>query len=259
MSNGHSFLVQRLRLCIVRGASGPWRPLLADLEELADSAFRSIAPPHQTGLVDEFRAWLPGWLITGQRLERAHLWLDLEVRKGTCPAEDEQERALRNYLHQTIHSGVGDFFRERGGRSKAARAHRRLPLDAADAQEARAERLPAEDREGLARVHQYLAGLPFALRVPFRLRFYEACGPLLPEELVWVAEQSGTPVEVVERQIQDELGRRAGAECPLSAEFIGRLLCIPPAADGRFTAVNQRVCRARQQLREQLDPQEEQP
>lgn len=260
MSDAPPTLVHLLRLCIVRGPAGPWSELLTLLQELIERAFRSAAPDHQRGLIGEFREWLPGWLITGQRLEDAHTWLNERVRGGECPSANEQEGALRNYLHQVIRSGAGDFFRERvGGRSEAARALRQLPQDAVSEQEARSERLSATDQESLALARECLAALPLSLRVPFRLQHFEACGPLLADEIAHVAERSGLPPETVTRRIDAELRAHQGAEFPLSAEFIGQLLGISPSGDGRFGAVHARVSRARQRLRDQLGPGDEQP
>jgi DNA-directed RNA polymerase specialized sigma24 family protein len=246
-----------LRLCIVRGLNGPWKELLAALGDLVESAFRAVAPAHQVQLLDDFRDWLPGWLVEGQRLESAYAWLEERIREGDCSTGNEQERALRNYLQQTCRSGVGDFFRERSGRSVATRSQRALSSDAAETLVARPDRVSTEDQDRLSQVRQCLAELPPALRVPFRLRHYVSLGPLPREDLRWIAENCGQSVENVEQAIQGEAQDHQGAEFPLSAEFIGQLLQIPPAADGRFTTVDQRVCRARQRLRAQLASEEE--
>jgi DNA-directed RNA polymerase specialized sigma24 family protein len=195
--------------------------------------------------------------VEGQRLESAHAWLEQKVRDGQCPTASDQEHALRNYLQQTVRSGVGDFFRERSGRSMATRSQRHLRDDTAQSLPARSDRISAVDQERLSELRGHLDSLPPSLRVPFRLRYYGACGPLPPEDLRWVAEQSGLLAEEVEERIRGELQDHQGAEFPLGAEFIGALLDIPPAADGRFTTVDQRVSRARQRLRARLVPEDE--
>jgi DNA-directed RNA polymerase specialized sigma24 family protein len=250
-------IVRLLRLSIVLGQAGPWAELLGALDDLVVGTFRGSAPPHQSHLAGEFQAWLPGWLMEGQRLESAHAWLEGKVQDGSCPAADDQERALRGYLQQAVRSGVGDFFRERSGRSAGARSQLPLRDEAAEALQARPDRISAADQERLSQLRQHLDGLPPSLRVPFRLRYYGACGPLPPEDLRWAAEQSGLPAEEVQSRVQAELQAHQGAEFPLGADFIGALLHIPPAADGRFTTVDQRVSRARQRLRELLTPEDE--
>src|SRR5437588_11277365 len=97
MSNGPPSLVQLLRRCIVRGHSGPWEELLAALRDVVEAGFRAEAPLHQRGLLDDFVAWLPGWLVEGHRLEQGHAWLDERATCGGASADDA-EHALRNYL-----------------------------------------------------------------------------------------------------------------------------------------------------------------
>jgi DNA-directed RNA polymerase specialized sigma24 family protein len=259
MSDAPRTLVYHLRVCIVQGHSGPWPELLILLWELIERAFMSAAPEHHRGLIGEFREWLPGWLITRQQLEAAQNWLDERVQTGECSSANEQESALRNYLSQVFRSGVGDFFRERVGRSETARALRRLSQTVDTEREARSERFSAVDQESLVLVRKRLAALPLSLRIPFRLQHFEACGPLLEDEIAFVAERSGLPPETIASRIDAELKEHRGAEFPIGAEFIGQLLGIPPSADGRFSAVHARVSRARQRLRDQLAPREEQP
>jgi DNA-directed RNA polymerase specialized sigma24 family protein len=257
MSTSSTSILDLLRLCIVQGQTGPWEGMLAAIEELVASTYRAEAPAHQTDLMEEFRTWLPGWLAAGQKLERAHEWLEERVSSGDCRVRDEQEGALRNYLRRTIRSGVGDFFRERSGRSAGARSLRPLTAEVAREVHDREDRIPAEDRHRLVEVRERLAALPFTLQVPFRLRYFESCGPLSAQELAWAAEQSGLPQDRIEDLIKEEAERNRGAEFPLGADFIGQLLAIPPGADGRYTTVDQRVCRARQRLRERLASEDE--
>jgi DNA-directed RNA polymerase specialized sigma24 family protein len=256
MSNGSPSLLELLRLCIVDPPMGPWEQLLSALADLIGSVYRSTAPARQADRLEEFRGWLPGWLVVGQRLEAAHDWLDEQIRLGTCPTETQQEQALRNYLRQTIRSGVGDFFRERVGRSTGSAGRQSLSPEVAATLETRPDRIPAADEEALKGIRTHLATLSFTLRVPFRLRYYQACGPLPPDELAWVSEQSGLPPETVSQRIRDELGRNQGTDFPLSSAFIGGLLGIPPSAEGRFNTVDQRVSRAQQAIRKRLAPHE---
>jgi len=252
MSTSSTSILDLLRLCIAQGQTGPWEGMLAAIGELVESIYRAEAPAHQAHLLGDFRAWLPGWLVEGQRLRSAHAWLEEQIRDGKLPTINDQERALRNYLQKTIGSGFGDYFRERSGRSAVTRSQRSLEREVAESLQARPDRISAEDQDRLSQVKQRLAELPLTLRVLFRLRFYETSGPLSSEELAWVSVQSGLSVDQVEQMIRDELQNQPGAEFPLSAEFIGRLLQIPSGADGRFTTVDKRVSRARQRLREQF-------
>jgi hypothetical protein len=77
-------------------------------------------------------------------------------------------------------------------------------------------------------------------------------GPLPAEDAAWVAERSELTAECVGEAVAQEAEAHRSHRKPLSSEFIGSLLDIPPCADGKYSAVDQRVRRAILRIREHL-------
>jgi hypothetical protein len=103
------------------------------------------------------------------------------------------------------------------------------------------------------RLEAALEQLPPEIRVPFRLRYWHALGPLRRAEEEWVAQVAGSDPDEVHRLVAEEARENQEAEYPLGATFIGRLLRLAPRADGSFNSiVDQRVRRARDRLRDLL-------
>jgi hypothetical protein len=108
----------------------------------------------------------------------------------------------------------------------------------------------ATSREEIERVEAALDQLPPDIRVPFRLRYWHALGPLQQAEEEWVAQVSSGDPDEIHRVIGEEAQANQEAEFPLGAAFIGRLLQLEPRADGSYNSIiDQRVRRARDRLR----------
>ena len=247
--NEHNAIVSLVRRCVVLGYDGPWDDLLARL----DSTIKKKTPPTRT---DEFCDWLAGWLIEGQRFESSLRWLDEKIRSRECISMDDQEKALENYLAQTVESGVGAFFREQWGRQTQANVQR-FAEGQDEIIEQRPNRISADDESRIAEIRQYLSELRPEQRVPFWLRYYESLGPLQPEDLEWIGRQCSLSVDSIRERIEAEVKEHQTAEIPISAKFIGQLLGIRPSADGRYLTVDQRISRVRTRLRSRLNPNDE--
>jgi hypothetical protein len=160
-----------------------------------------------------------------------------QFRQGrTDLPADELETYLQNYLRKVFRTGKSEYDKE----------HR--PWGPANWQLCD---LPApEDRpllqETLDHLERHLREEPLHRRVPFRLRHCRALGPLDGEELAWLADQAGIPVEALTERIREEFDAHSDQQYPLGAKFIAGLLDISVAL------VDQRVRQVLLGLRRRL-------
>ena len=201
---------------------------------------RVFAAHSGTASLDEYLEWFPGWFY-GRKVHAVYRACLRAQADGRCPDAGTAAAYIENYLANCVVSGKADFFRER-----AASPGSRAALDCLAAP-------PASSREDVDRVKAALEQLPPEIRVPFRLRYWHALGPLRQAEEEWVAHIVGIDADEVHRLIATEAGANQEAEYPLDAGFIGRLLRLTPRADGSFNSiVDQRVRRVRDRLRNLL-------
>ncbi len=106
-------------------------------------------------------------------------------------------------------------------------------------------------------VKRALVKLPPDFCIPFRLKYYTSLGPLAPEEEQWVARRSGLTQDAIASIVEQEFESNREQAFPLSSEFIGELMGIPPALSGKNTTVDQRISRARARLNEMLGEDDE--
>jgi hypothetical protein len=223
--------------CINRNDGPAWERFLARYRPLIQRVFAAHADGARA---DEFLDWFPGWCY-GQRVHAVYRACLRAQADGRFPDPDAAAAFLENYLAACVASGVADFFRERAKPRGSPAALEGLAAPT------------VSSRDEVERVEAALEQLPPEIRVPFRLRYWHALGPLRRAEEEWVAQVAGGDPDEVHRLIAQEAGANQEAEYPLDAAFIGRLLRLAPRADGSFNSiVDQRVRRARDRLRDLL-------
>jgi DNA-directed RNA polymerase specialized sigma24 family protein len=184
--------------CINRNDGAAWEAFLARYQPLIRRVFVARA---DAARADEFLDWFPGWLFSGQKVHAAYRACLRAQADGRCPDAGTAAAFLENYLAACVASGVGDFFRERA-------APRRVPA-ALDSLAAPA----ASSRDEVERMEGALDQLPPDIRVPFRLRYWHALGPLQRAEEEWIAQATGSGADEVHRLIAEEAqARRAQAK-----------------------------------------------
>jgi DNA-directed RNA polymerase specialized sigma24 family protein len=230
-----------LERCIVENSSDAWEAFLAEYA----SVVRRVFHAHADGAgFREFEPWFPGWLYHERKLHAAYRALQTKIHSGECPTPASQQDYLANYLARIVQAAVAEFRHER--RSAASKQVPDAVLSALPEPAAP----DADDLHG--RILSVLPSLPPDLRIPFWLRYFQAFGPLALEDAAWVAERSGLTVDRVVEVVAQEVESNRSHHKPLSSEFIGSLLNIPPCGDGRYSTVDQRVRRAIVRIREQL-------
>jgi DNA-directed RNA polymerase specialized sigma24 family protein len=244
MSVGSEKLIRLVQLCVLHGPSGPWQDLLYDLRIDIRSAF-TISGCTASEL-DEFSDWFGGWLFAERKLQSLLRAVERKQQSGECTTSESREKYARNYLFDIIKTAKAEYYRERASKEQL--------VDPRDLEGDQAVSISVKDVNApkLEAIRQALASLPESIRIPFRLKNYDALGPLTDEETQWISTQSGTTVAVVTHTIEREFDQNRDRKFPLSSEFIGDLLSIAAAADGRNTAVDQRVSRARRRVRQVL-------
>ena len=228
-------LLRLVRRCVVRKADGPWRELLDAFDELIERGIRSHGDGADT---DEFKQWFPGWLFPSRKLEAAHRKTEQKTNSGELSTPIAQEEFLRSYLARVILSGVAEFYNERRTRLRI--------VEPAQLERFASPAMTMSDLEEQLRGE--LLKLPEDQRVPFRLKFFKYFGPLPPDEIQYIADRSQLAPEQVAQCVEDEFRRNVDRKFPLSSAFIGELLGIAVADDGRNTTVDQRISRARVSL-----------
>jgi len=223
--------------CINRNDGPAWEAFLTRYRPLIRRVFAAHA---DVARAEEYLDWFPGWFY-GRRVHAIYRACVQAQAEGRCPNPGAAVAFLENYLAACAASGVADFFRERAAPRGGPAALEGLAAPTASA------------RDEVERVEAALEQLPPEIRVPFRLRYWHALGPLRRAEEEWVAQAAGSDPDEVHRVIAEEAGENQEAEYPLGATFIGRLLRLSPRADGSFNSiVDQRVRRARDRLRDLL-------
>lgn len=234
-------ILLRIVRSLRNGDHDQWSELIAAMSNLVQRGFFKAGGRIRDA--GEFQDWFPGWLY-GKRIEALSTALEEKTASGECPDAASQNAFLENYLASAINSAVADFHK---------RDRRVRSFHEAEDFPGRASRTDdAEFREQRQRLHSALAELPDNVRVPFRLKFYAVVGPLTEADIEYLTAQSGLRPNEIRRLIETELRNNAGKKSPISSLFIGGLLGIPAADDGRNTTVDQRVARARGRLRKRL-------
>jgi DNA-directed RNA polymerase specialized sigma24 family protein len=230
-----------LERCIVENSSDAWEAFFSQNALVVRRVYHAHA---EAAWFPDFESWFPGWLYYERKLHAAYRALQAKIRSGECLTLDSQQRYLANYLASIVRAAAAEFCSER--RPSAPRQVPDAVLSAVPAAD------PPEPDDLRARLLSVLPHLPPDLRVPFWLRYYQVFGPLSAEDAAWVAERSGLTVECAAEVVAEEAESNLSHHKPLSSEFIGCMLNIPPCADGRYSTVDQRVRRAIVRIREHL-------
>lgn len=227
--------LELLEACIASNDEPAGQAFLARFRPLIRRAFVA-----RTGVahVEEFVEWFPGWFYSSRRIHALAARCERERQSGNCPDQASLVALVENYVVTCIqNTGVPEFFRERGQQHGGS--------DGLENVAASAE--PYWDAEGLRAA---LNQLPPEIRVPFRLRYWHALGPLPQAEVEWIGAQTGITAKEVHSQVEQEAAANQELEFPLSAAFIGQLLGLQARVDGSYNSiVDQRVRRARDRLR----------
>jgi DNA-directed RNA polymerase specialized sigma24 family protein len=230
-----------LERCLVENSSDAWEVFLAEYASVIRRVYHAHA---EAAGFAEFEPWFPGWLYHERKLHSAYRALQAKIRSGECLTLASQQHYLANYLATIVRAAAAEFCHER-----RATAGGQVPDAVLSAIPAAAPPL-ARELEG--RVLAVLPHLPPDVRIPFWLRYYQVFGPLAAEDAGWVAERSGLTADRVAEVIARESEAHRSHRKPLSSEFIGSLLDIPPCGDGKYSTVDQRVRRAILRIREHL-------
>ena len=243
MSKSSESIARLAQLCAVQGRSGPWTDLFAGAEQLIRGGFVSAGGTPRD--LDEFLNWFSGWLFVERKLHALIRSIAKKEETGECPDAESQDSFACNYLVQIVTSGMADFYRER-----QPRENRVDPLELSQRVHEGVGRRESVESD-VDEVRQALVGLPPDIRIPFRLKYYASFGPLPPDEEQWVSDRSVLAGESVVRTVDEEFNRNQERTFPLSSEFIGELLGIPPSPTGG-NKVDQRIHRVRIELRKIL-------
>jgi hypothetical protein len=229
-----------LERCIVENSNDAWAAFLSEYAVLIRRVYHAHA---DAGEFVEFEGWFPGWLYHERKLHSAYRALQARIRDGECLREASQQRYLSNYVATIVRSAAAEFVQERRPQSECVPDSHLARHPAAQ---------EPDDRHLREPILAVLPRLPAELRVPFWLRYVPVFGPLSPEDAAWVAERSGLTAEQVGQAVAGEVEANLSRQHPLSSEFIGSLVNIPPCGDGRYSTVDQRVRRAIVRIRELL-------
>ena len=226
-------LLGLIRQCNIAGRAGPWIELLRTASATLTNAWRNCGV--RGGDVQELQQWFPGWLFEKRKLHALIAAVERKLASGECASASDAEVYASNYLYDIARAAYSDFYAERSSSiiTSAAAELERLPAT---------HKPSADDPE---HVLVALARLPVELRIPFRLKFLRWLAPIPDEELNHIASLDSSNPEEIRRIVDEEQIRYSHREFPLSSRFIGELLHIECGADGRPTAVDQRISRAR--------------
>lgn len=230
-----------LERCITENSDETWSTFLSAFGPLIRRVYHAHA---DASGFSEFEMWFPGWLFYERKLHAAYRGLQAKVRCGECLTADSQDRFIANYFASIVRTAVSDFGQERRRKSSTLASESFLASIPAR---------PATDEEGpCGRILAILPELPPELRIPFKLRYFLVLGPLSAADAAWVAQRAGLPADQIAELVAAEAESNRSFQKPLSSEFIGSLLNIPPCVDGRYSTVDQRVRRAILKIREHL-------
>ncbi len=232
-----------VRRCVLEGRAGPWTELLSRVDPIVRGGFFSAGGTPMD--LAEFLDWFPGWLFGERKLQAIIRSLRTKQETGECPDADSQDAFASNYFARMVASAKADFYRERRPRERPVDPDAISGLSPTGTGGAKAVRT-AED------VKRAIAALPPDFRIPFRLKYYTSLGPLAPEEEQWVSQRLGLTRDSIASIVEQEFDSNRERAFPLSSEFIGELMGIPPSMSGKNTTVDQRISRARARLKEIL-------
>lgn len=229
--------LQLLESCLFVGRDEDWSQFLTRYGNHVQKVFFGC----QTNLdFEDFVLYFPGWLFEKNKLAALHRALKGKVDSGECVTPKQQDRFTCNYLAHVVRSAVGDWHRQ----------HPPLPVSTLRSETEPAASSPpeVEHAEQMEQIREMLRKLSADLRAPFWLRHFRALGPLDTVDVQWIAERTSAPFASVEASILQEANGLSNPDRPLSSQFIGELLGIPPSSQGKYPAVDQRIFRARQLL-----------
>lgn len=228
-----------IELCLVQGDDAAWRAFMVSFEPVLRQAH---APAGRGMKYDEFASWFPGWLFEKRGLHSAYVALRRRIDAGECGTRELQVTFLRGYVVKLVRTAIADMYRT-DRRPLPPEARERLYPDQTDR---------CLEAEQLDQLRSALLSLEPQLRIPFWLRHYRALGPLSPEDLEFVSRKSGLPPDQIQEELESQARENANRVQPITSETMGILLDLPPDANGKYVAVDQRVRRARTRLRAML-------
>lgn len=232
-----------LERCLGGDDQGAWQTFLSCLPPLARQAMKG----HQQGplRVDELIDWLPGWMFERRRVHALYRALLAKRDSGECPTTAALAAYARHYLFRMVQSAIGDWYRQSPGSSGGSDAQELLAQQPAP---------PVAEAPAAGGVEDGLARLTPDLRVPFWLRHYRNLGPLSQADLEWLAARTGAVPAELARELDGEAGLDPDRKHPFSSARISALMGLERTASGAYAAVDQRVARARDQLKKMLAP-----
>ena len=241
MTDHFESLQHLLERCITENTSEAWSGFFSAFRSLIQRVYHAHADAQR---VPEFESWLPGWLYYERKLHAAYRAVRRKVESGDCKDADAEDLYIRNYIARIVRSAIAEFAREQRPKTESL------------APESFLDTIPAAPHEGGEELHtgilEALQRFPPELRIPFWLRYYAVFGPLSGTDEGWVTVQTGLPADRIAEMLLQQADANPRHQKPLSSEFIGSLLNIPPCTDGRYSTVDQRVRRAIVRIREHV-------
>jgi hypothetical protein len=234
-------LLAILERCIIENSDEAWSGFLFAFGPLIRRVYHAHA---DSAVFSDFESWFPGWLFYERKLHFAYRGLQAKVHGRECLTVEDKEKYLSNYFASIVRAAVAEFARERHPKAEAQAPESIFAAIPAPQ--------PGDGQELHNDILEALQHLPPELRVPFWLRYYAALGPLTATDTAWAADQIGVSAERVAEMVLQEADANRRHQKPLSSEFIGSLLNIPPCTDGRYSTVDQRVRRAIVRIHEHL-------
>jgi hypothetical protein len=235
-------LLTLVELCITQDSDNAWRQFDAGFGPSLETAFRQTARGPWALRYKEFRPWLVNWIHRRRVLHAAYRKMSNERVNGALSTDQQQSDFLANYLAKaTRNSAVPEFITEFDS-----------PLDPLTDQ---ATALCAPETQMIASIEMpddLWQQLDRDYRVPFWLRHISDLGFPPVEDVAWMSAQSGKSEDEVRRLIDEEINASDHAAFPIDASLIAQLCGIPQSPDGSYSTVDQRVRRARLQLRKKF-------
>jgi len=242
-SSATTSFVTVVELCIAQNSDRAWQQFDEMVVERLEHVFRGASTGAWARRFHDFRPWFINWAYHRRVLHAAYRKLNQERARGTLSSEAEQSSFLLNYVAKSArNSALPEFIKESAG------LHDRLDQFATSlsAPAASGPSTPIEVPTDL------WDRLDPAYRVPFWLRHFRDLGYPAPEDIHWMAAQSGKTGDDVRRLLDDAIAATGDAAFPIGSSLIAELCGISASPDGGQATVDQRVRRARLKLRRLL-------
>lgn len=239
-------IIELLELCIVKNTSSIWEEFITQYSDVIRGVyFKQEYTIKDNDVFNEFKSWFPAWLYCENKIQTAYRALRKKINEEGLSSPDEQEKYFGVYFSKIVKTGCAEFGRDKQKTFSALEAR----PDLADQSPA-----PVDDEKEQQRqiIQDTLFSLPPEQRVPFLLRYYDLVWPLEESDMKWAADKSEISVEDFKQAVESEGRSEPRKQYPLSSQFVGELLNIPPDVNGKYVTVDQRVRRVREKLKNKL-------